>query len=573
MSDANNPCDAFGPDVVALLRGELSPEEAVPVRAHIAACAACAALGADHDLIRAAAAARPAESPSPASRARLTAALDQALAAADAADRARGPVFRLLDRAGRRYAESRKVRFLTISLGAHAAAAVLLAIHLTVGLPGATAPEDPVIEIATGAPLPPPYPEDPFLGTDGVEVEGVGPMAPKGGVGRIPMETRWPHLDLPLPPSRPVAPAEDPIDGGASFRLYPNAESAAFAGPRFRRLDRERRMREAWGPLDATHAEQTVERGLRYLAAAQNPDGTWSSGRAGDPKAQRERFAGGVTGTVLLAFHADGRTAMRQGPFTETVRRAMGAILRSEDRRTGLLGSFARGPANDRPLCNHAPALAALAEGYALDYGLLPDVTRKELSAVVERAVAATLRAQRDDGSFGYAPDAAQGDASVTLMQVEALDAARRAGFAVDPEALRRAGAWLRERLGADGRLGYRTAGDRSKDATLSAQALPLARALGFDEDARGRMAKAVLEDARGAALEERVLFRSAVLEVVARSAGEEARAVAPLAARLGIAAQTAGGSIGAGRDPSAAAAGDALSTARTVRGLAAAYR
>lgn len=563
----NDPSDPMAPEVVAFLRGELTPAEEVPVRAHLAGCPACAALAADLPRIRAAAAARPCPAPDAASRDRLAAALDGALAEAEAADLSRGPVVRLLERAGRRYAESRRVRFLTYSLAVHAAAAVVLAVHLTVGIGGGRQEPERILEVATADPLPPPYPDDPLVPT-------TGPM-PGGGTLpiRTPADIYWPSVETSLVQGFPTPPVEDPVDGGARFRLYPGPEFASFASPRFRRREREKRFLETYGPVEGPRAALSVDRHLRHLASVQDPNGTWASGRPGDPAAQRNRFRGGVTGITTLAFIADGRTAMRRGPFSEVVRAAMDALARSEDPVTGLLGSFARGAANDRPLCNNGPALAALAEGYGVDFGLLPEATRRELASVIERAVAATLNAQLADGSFGYAPGARQGDSSVTLLQVEALESARRAGFAVDEAALLRAGAWLSARIGPDGRLGYREAGDRSKDATLTAEAIPLLRGLGIGVEVRDRMLGAVIEEAKGAALADRVLFRTAVLEALAAAPGAEARALAPAVARAAIGAGAPGGAVHSERDPYATAAGDSLATARTVRALTAPYR
>jgi len=306
---------------------------------------------------------------------------------------------------------------------------------------------------------------------------------------------------------------------------------------------------------------------------AQVPSGSWASGRPGDPKAQRDRFRGGVTGLCTLAYLGDGRTALRPGAYAKNVRDAVTALVRSQDPASGLLGGFGSARANDRPMCNHGPALAALAEAYGLDYGLLPKETRAQLAGVVEKALEATIRSQLADGSFGYGPGARQGDSSVTLLQVEALEAARRAGFAVDGDAVRRAGAWLAARVGPDGRLGYRAAGDRSRDATLTAEALPLATGIGVDEGVRARMLAAVLEEAKGGSLDGRILFRASLLEAVSSSGDPGARSLAPAAARSSGDSQAASGAVPAEGDRYAAAAGDALSTARTVRALTAAYR
>ncbi len=569
MSETPSACPTMEVEVVALARGELSPAEAAPVRAHLAACTSCAALAADVAAVRAAAAARPAPVQDGASRTRLLAALDAAWDQVEAEEaaraRSRGPVLRLLDQAGRRYAESRRFRFLTLSLAAHAAAAVALTVYL-VGGGGTERGSDP-LTISTGVVLPPPYPEeDPIAPpTVRVPVEGYPPLS---------------GIDLALPdPGSPLFGREpspvylDPLEGAGSRSLYPTAEFTASASGRFRSADmRARRLAAAWGEERVTGVRRSVEVALRYLEQTQEPDGTWASGSPGDPAPQRDRFRGGTTGVVLSAYLADGRTALRQGSFSSTVGKAVAALARSPDPRTGLLGTFASGAANDRPLCNHGPALGALAEYYGLDWRFLTEATRTGLESIIEKGVAATLKAQLADGSFGYAPGARSGDASVTLLQVEALEAARVAGFEVG-DALDRAAAWLCQRIGADGRLGYHAAGDRGSDATLTAGALALGRVLDLPAEVRERMLAEVLGEAASTDLSGRVLFRSSLLEVLAARSAAGPAAPAGAAVDGALRSQTRSGSFPARTDTWARAAGDALSTARTVRALTAPYR
>ena len=203
--------------------------------------------------------------------------------------------------------------------------------------------------------------------------------------------------------------------------------------------------------------------------------------------------------------------------------------------------------------------------------GRLRPETREELARVVARAVKATLAAQLPDGSFGYVPNARAGDTSVTLLQVAALESARRAGFAVPAAAMQSAGAYLEARVGPDGRLGYVKAGDRATDATLTAEALPLAKALGISEDVRARMRKAVLDEAATAASEERILFRTALLRILPGDA--EAATRGPVAARAALSFQGPAGAFSSEPDRYARAAGDVLATARTLRALTAPYR
>ncbi len=574
MTAPSTSCRDLEPEVVALARGELPPAEAAPLRAHLEGCSSCASLHADTLRVRAAAAARPAPVPGEASRARLRAVLDAAweesLAEEEAeADRrrSRGPVLRLLDHAGRRYAESRAVRFLTFSVAIHAAAAVALTVHL-VGGGGGSGDRRPLIEVSGTFELPPPYPEDPFT----------APPVPEGGIAEgtplpwIP-DAGWPVPGSSFPGAEPTPVLQDPLDFSAAQRLYPNGEFSAFATARFRSDLRTRGLARAWGAEEATAVGRAVERSLAFLAGTQESDGTWPSGRPGDPKPQRDRFRGGVTGICVGAFLADGRTALREGTYSSVVRDAVNALAGSQDRRTGLLGAFAAGPANDRPLVNHGPALGALAEAYGLDWRFLREETRRDLAAVILRGIAASLAAQREDGSFGYAPGARSGDASVTLLQIEALEAARLAGFEVGRAALDRAAAWIASRIGPDGRLGYRVAGDRGADATLTAEALTLDRVLRLPPEVRDRMLAEVLREAAAADLGDRVLFRSAVLETLAPRDAAEPGNPAGAVVRATLRSQSPSGAFGTRKDTWSLAAGDALGTARTVRALTAPWR
>ncbi|MHC4821450.1 MAG: zf-HC2 domain-containing protein, partial [Planctomycetota bacterium] len=453
------PCGLDEADLTALARGELESADAAIVRSHLDGCASCASLLEEIQQVLTLTAARPAPSFDTAARTRLLDTLDDLLDEEEAPRR--GRVLPMLDRAASVYASSRSVRFLTLSVGVHAAAAVLLGIWLQV------APDSPLaraIRPDRSEPVDVARAYDPYPLEKGPDAL----LPPELDRDRVPS---YGQLPLPLPENpwggfgsrdRRLPDLPDGLEAGP-LRLFPNEEFRSWAAGRFR-TDRVRRLKAAWGDDAAPRTEKAVERALSWLAWNQGEDGTWTAGPQGASRRANERFRVGVTAEALRALMADGQTAYRAGAYDEVVRRGLDALLRSADEKTGVFSDAS----SDRPFCNHGPALAALSEAYGLDYGLLPDDVRNRLRTAIERGVTASLAAQQDDGSFGYHAEDPRGDTSVTLLQVDGLEAARRAGFEVDAEVLTRAGIFVARRMDEKGRLGYEKTGDRATDATLT---------------------------------------------------------------------------------------------------------
>ncbi|MCH7814567.1 MAG: carboxypeptidase regulatory-like domain-containing protein, partial [Planctomycetes bacterium] len=135
-----------------------------------------------------------------------------------------------------------------------------------------------------------------------------------------------------------------------------------------------------------------------------------------------------LTGLSLLCFLGAGHTQVADGPYRDTIGRALVWLLNRQD---------ADGDLRDgETLYSHGIAAIALAEAYAMT----GDPT---LYGSVERAVAFITRARnRETGGWRYNPGDV-GDTSVLGWQAMALASAQKAGLAVPSEAIASARAWL----------------------------------------------------------------------------------------------------------------------------------
>ena len=314
---------------------------------------------------------------------------------------------------------ARRAPWWSLSLALHLAAIVTLWRVPYRGLPQASPPSGVVVELADAAryqefaePFGPP-PEEPTeadiptapdepLPVIEISYEYVEPE-----VGAVPLLTD-PSADLaPVPSVEPPGPT--PV-----FEVEPPmARTRDFYASR----SRSGRARVVGGRGGTTRrAESAVKAGLRWLAKAQEPDGSWSC----------RRWAGsgahdlGVTGLALLAFLGAGYT-QDKGPFRPTVRRAL-AWLRASQKPDGRFPW--------RTFYEQGIAATAVSEAYAMSAS--PQVGR-----MAQRAVDYICRVQPAHGGFRYggAVPRSEGDLSVTAWQIMAIKSALAAGLDVPPEA------------------------------------------------------------------------------------------------------------------------------------------
>ena len=178
-------------------------------------------------------------------------------------------------------------------------------------------------------------------------------------------------------------------------------------------------------------AELIYQRGLTYLAAAQNEQGFWNDSGGSEP---------GVVGLCVAAFLAHGEDP-NNGRYAAVIDKGIKYIISEQSATNGYIGSS---------MYNHAFATKALAEAY----GVLDDT---EIGTALEKAIELILSAQKRNrfGGWRYTPESRDADSTVTGSQMVSLFAARNAGFAVPDEAIKKGLSYLASCRDSQGAYGY----------------------------------------------------------------------------------------------------------------------
>jgi hypothetical protein len=182
------------------------------------------------------------------------------------------------------------------------------------------------------------------------------------------------------------------------------------------------------------------EHGLVWLAAAQEPDGSWKGPYQGC----------GVTGICLMAFLASGEDP-NYGRYAVTVRRAVRNIIQQQDATTGYLPNS---------MYHHGFGMLALSEAYGMvDESRLweGNAPVRSIAQTLDLAIRCASTAQRKNrwGGWRYAPDATDADTSVTGAVLMGLLAARNAGMDVPDDTINNAMEFMRRSTAKDGSVAY----------------------------------------------------------------------------------------------------------------------
>ncbi len=217
----------------------------------------------------------------------------------------------------------------------------------------------------------------------------------------------------------------------------------------------EGEVAEAGGVEDAVgyaeltpDAEAGIERGLRFLASTQNPDGSWGN-----------TYRGAETAVALMAFMVRGEFPGR-GPRGEQLDRGLRFLLERGKANKGYLGDVRQG------MYEHGLATLCLSEVWG-------ESDRDEVGDALKDAVTVIFKAQNNEGGWRYSPQPTDADLSVTVMQVVALASAKEAGVLIPDEVLDKAAAYVERCQNGDGGFGYKPNGPTG-DARTAAGVLSL---------------------------------------------------------------------------------------------------
>ncbi|MGH7177636.1 MAG: prenyltransferase/squalene oxidase repeat-containing protein [Tepidisphaeraceae bacterium] len=180
--------------------------------------------------------------------------------------------------------------------------------------------------------------------------------------------------------------------------------------------------------------QESVERGLAWLAGHQGRDGSYGADGATPNVA--------VTALAGLAFMQAGNLPGR-GKYGENVQRCLDFVLNS-CQESGLIAA----DQTHGPMYGHGFATLFLGEVY----GMTGDERVKEK---LQRAVRLIQKTQNPEGGWRYQPVPYDADISVTICQVMALRAARDAGIKVEKETIDNSIKYVRNCQNPDGGFSY----------------------------------------------------------------------------------------------------------------------
>lgn len=237
----------------------------------------------------------------------------------------------------------------------------------------------------------------------------------------------------------------------------------------------------------------SIEKGLRYLANTQRPDGQWVGSGGG---------MGGSYPTVMtslagMAFIAGGSTP-ESGPYAKNVRRALMYIMRvAESEKDGLIaGAGTEG----RSMYGHGFSMLFLSQCYGMD---LDPKTEERLRKILDKAVTVVVNSQSDlgaqnnnAGGWIYTPEQKGDEGSVTVTQLQALRGCRNVGIKVPKRTIERAVAYLKHTQNADGGISYSAQSRGGSRPAISAAAIACFYAAGvYDRQAGGKGVESEMVD------------------------------------------------------------------------------
>jgi hypothetical protein len=208
-----------------------------------------------------------------------------------------------------------------------------------------------------------------------------------------------------------------------------------------------------------------VEGSLAFLEHSQNVDGSF-----GGPEAQQIRI--GTTALACLAFMAHGDTEYR-GRYHDTVERAVKFLLSCVTPTGERAGYFVASGDTLSRMHGQGFATLALAEAYGMFGVRRKFVTSADaMKKAVIAAVRIIVKSQTPMGGWFYEPfEDTHDEGSITVCMIQALRAARDAGFEVPHRSVESACEYVRKSQNPDGSFRYSLHGNPQATFELAAAA------------------------------------------------------------------------------------------------------
>lgn len=189
--------------------------------------------------------------------------------------------------------------------------------------------------------------------------------------------------------------------------------------------------------------QKAIDRGLAYLAQAQQPDGGYGHGS----------YQGNVAITSLagLAFMAGGHQPGR-GLYGKNVTRALQFVLSKERQDPPGFLYNPTGSATYGPMYSHGFGTLLLAEAHGM---VIDRDMRKRVRDTLGRALKVIENSQNSEGGWRYQPIRFQADTSVTICQIMALRSARNAGLEINKSVVDQCVKYVRDCQSPDGGFRY----------------------------------------------------------------------------------------------------------------------
>jgi hypothetical protein len=208
----------------------------------------------------------------------------------------------------------------------------------------------------------------------------------------------------------------------------------------------------------------TVDKGLEWLAKAQNEKGYWGVAPGNDT------YALAMTSLAGMALLMEGST-VSQGKYAKNIEGAVEWMMdkSQQGNRDGLLGDPTIPSESARYMYGHGFGLLFLASAFGEEQD---KKRRTRLMDILTRAVKYTVNAQSSRGGWYYTSKADGGDndeGSVTITQVQALRAARNAGIPVPKAVIQNTHKYLRDCTSPQGAIYYSFNSKQERSAITAA--------------------------------------------------------------------------------------------------------